>query len=159
MKDIRIEGFWKSSSQPQLPEPTLCRDQWFKDNKRKIIASLENIQRIIRPIGYKGSSNCRICECSNGSEEYSCSSPNNPMLVYKWPSGFIHYIQEHNVCPSDNFLKDIIGVERKRVESKSETIIRLLKELSAEERLDLLTEHFCQACFEENNPCYCTRDD
>lgn len=49
-------------------------------------------------IGYRGSSTCRICGCHNGSKEYVYGG-------YRWPQGFRHYVEEHNVEPSEGFKK------------------------------------------------------
>lgn len=47
---------------------------------------------------YRGSSACRICGKMNGSHEYVFGG-------YRWPSGYRHYIEEHNVEPSEGFKK------------------------------------------------------
>lgn len=45
---------------------------------------------------YRGSSRCRICDIRNGSCEYIFGG-------YRWPAGYLHYVEEHNVEPSAGF--------------------------------------------------------
>lgn len=50
---------------------------------------------------YMGSSRCRICDKQNGSREYHIHG-------WIWPEGFRHYVEVHNVKPSDDFIKFIM---------------------------------------------------
>lgn len=45
----------------------------------------------------KGFSKCRICGNANGSYELTDG-------IYRWPSGFLHYILEHDVKPPQEFI-------------------------------------------------------
>lgn len=133
------EGFWRSDEEPDLPIPQPSEDVWFKNNKVAIISSIKNIQRIIAPKAYKGSSTCRLCGKLNGSEEYFCADSTNPKQIWTWPSGFLHYIEEHNVCPSEAFLSNVLRINiGKKVLDKSlanvKNVKALLLMMSVEER-------------------------
>lgn len=161
MKTVYYEGYWKGNGSPSRgyeKTPVVSNDSWFLENKPLIIKSLEKIQSIIRSTGLKHES-CSFCKMDLEVSDYVCMSQFNPKAMYGWSSQLIHYIREHNVCPSDNFLEDILGMERKRVETKSETIIRLLKELTDDERLDIFDNLFCKHCGSEKTLCYCMKND
>lgn len=51
---------------------------------------------------YRGWSSCRICGERNGHREFTFGG-------YCWPEGYLHYIQEHNVEPSEGFKKMLGG--------------------------------------------------
>ena len=47
-------------------------------------------------IPYKGYSSCRICNCCNGSVEYSYyDKPTN--TIFKLPEGYFHYVLSHHI--------------------------------------------------------------
>jgi hypothetical protein len=46
---------------------------------------------------YMGISPCRCCNADNGSAEYVYAG-------WKWPEGYRHYLEEHNVEPSASFM-------------------------------------------------------
>ena len=93
MKNKIIEGYWYSPSEPQYDAPvsqTKAIDQEF-------IKKLEYIQNNKAQLrAYKGISHCRICNCRNGSEEYTYKN-------HVWPQGYMHYLIQHNVHPSKEF--------------------------------------------------------
>jgi hypothetical protein len=47
---------------------------------------------------YRGSSTCRVCGKTNGHREFIFGG-------YRWPEGYLHYVEEHNVEPSEGFKK------------------------------------------------------
>ena len=53
---------------------------------------------------YRGFSFCRICDFTNGSREFKYKG-------FVWPDGFRHYIEEHNVKPSDEFIEMINKID------------------------------------------------
>ncbi len=55
-------------------------------------------------VAYRGWSTCRICGKRNGSTEYVFDG-------WKWPSGFRHYVEAHNLRPSLAFIEFITGKE------------------------------------------------
>lgn len=53
---------------------------------------------------YMGYSTCRVCgKKDNGDSEYSDGT-------YVWPSGFAHYVLEHQVRPPDEFVQHAINM-------------------------------------------------
>lgn len=50
---------------------------------------------------YRGCSHCRLCDQVNGNKEFSLGK-------WVWPDGYMHYIKDHNVKPSDAFYKFVI---------------------------------------------------
>lgn len=152
------EGFWKYPTEPNNPEPVSSNDKWFLDNKENIISALKKIQSLIKPFKTIGPNFCKMCNINHVSEEFTCTDPANARVIWKWPVALLHYIDKHNVCPSDAFLSTILKIEKESINEK-EKIIELLKRLSPEERVNLLTDNFCMHCFDTVNPCYCTRDD
>lgn len=96
----KIEGYWYDKYNPQYPKPipqkTKC-DQEF-------ISKLKSLEERAAIICYRGSSNCRICNIRNGSKEYMYGG-------WNWPSGYMHYITEHNIHPSEEFRKFVEGIK------------------------------------------------
>lgn len=97
---ISREGFWKTGRGSMLPTPLPLGKPWV--GRRRFLQALENIQRRSVLHHYKGWSNCRICGCRNGSGEYQNDG-------WRWPQGYQHYVEDHNVKPSLAFLEFILG--------------------------------------------------
>ena len=57
---------------------------------------------------YKGWSNCRVCEQQNGSTEYVLEFMESK---WEWPVGFLHYVEKHNVRPSQAFQEFIMAAD------------------------------------------------
>lgn len=53
---------------------------------------------------YHGSSKCRFCNVLNGSAEYDFKH-------WVWPTGYLHYITDHDVVPSPEFLEFVMHTE------------------------------------------------
>lgn len=51
-------------------------------------------------VDYFGSSSCRLCGERNGGTEFIVK---NGDVIFKYPSGLMHYYKEHNVHPSQQF--------------------------------------------------------
>jgi len=94
------EGFWRDrptqlGDRKPWPEP----HHWKREaNRLRVVAQLMGVQAKARGSVYKGVSRCRLCGGVNGATEYSYKG-------WVWPSGLLHYIGEHNVCPSKRFRK------------------------------------------------------
>lgn len=97
---INREGFWASKYYPNLPIVVASDKPW--KGQKKFLKHLIALEARLRPQRYKGWSTCRICKCSNGSEEYVYNG-------WRWPSGFAHYVLEHNVRPSLAFQEMVVG--------------------------------------------------
>ena len=97
------EGYWRSRTEPDYPDPQPQAEPVSKDFIQRLCA----VQSRARREWYKGSSVCRICGILNGSTEFEFNG-------YRWPDGFMHYLIEHNVHPTPEFVKmieDVIELE------------------------------------------------
>lgn len=101
MPNVKIEGYWWSERTPQFPKPEHSDNPF--ENKDAIVKKLKSIQSRQRMNHFKGFSVCRCCKQCNGSGEYSHKN-------WKWPEGLLHYIEAHNVKPSEQFIKDILNM-------------------------------------------------
>ena len=104
-----IEGYW-------FPlEPT---DKDYDISYPKPISSIEPISidftnklilltnTVATTESYYGSSTCRLCQCSNGSEEHTLIFQE---VQFIYPSGLIHYYKDHNVHPSKEFYNFVMN--------------------------------------------------
>lgn len=108
-------GFWNSPSEPELPVVHAS----IYDNT-EIAASLRNLQMICengKNVAasyelYRGLSLCRCCKKVNGCGEYRMETFEK---VYVWPSGLMHYLEEHNIEPPEELreLTEIFEVKWK----------------------------------------------
>lgn len=98
-KDEKREGFWRSQEEPDLPMP-MARSKPMGD-KGEFLCNLQLKQDGARESAYRGFSVCRICRKPNGNEEYAGGG-------WRWPQGYRHYIEEHNVQPSPEFFDFIM---------------------------------------------------
>lgn len=99
-----IEGYWYEDylfRNHDLPIPIESNVVIDKD----FIKKLCDIYNQVIPKSFYGSSMCRICKQSNGSDEYELGK-NNTSFIF--PSGLIHYYINHNVQPSKNFYEFIM---------------------------------------------------
>ena len=110
------EGFWYSEYEKDLPMPQANDKPWEgKDEFLDYLTDVESdaltnywaanegvdYEPCDEVIGMRGFSICRICGIGNGSHEFHIND-------WYWPEGLRHYIEEHNVRPSDEFIKFII---------------------------------------------------
>lgn len=105
-----IEGYWYSKSHKDLPMPVETKDpdsKWIS-HKYQFLKRLDKAEELAEVDSFKGSSSCRICGCRNGSKEFRLRYKS---VTWKWPSGFRHYLIEHNVKPSKEFIKFIKGIK------------------------------------------------
>ncbi len=92
---MKKEGFWSSTNKPRSGGVT---SKWAT----QFTALLSKVEVKASARVQKGSAKCRICNQRNGSTEFSHKG-------WIWPSGFEHYITEHNVSPSRGFVAFITG--------------------------------------------------
>jgi hypothetical protein len=81
----------------------ICPGQ--EGTKREAVTSHLNAGRI--HARWRGLSSCRLCGVHNGS---TCLTDG----TYVWPSGFSHYIREHNVRPPDDFIQHVLQKRRQQ---------------------------------------------
>lgn len=91
----QYEGFWRSSSHADetLPWPQ-PEAQW--PQRAAFLERLDRAEAEAQRVSYRGFSRCRVCGCKNGSQSFRLD-------VWEWPSGFRHYVSEHEVRPSPEF--------------------------------------------------------
>lgn len=106
----RREGFWRSSMEPDLPMP-VPDPNWT--GGPDLLAALAIVERRATPHRFRGVSRCRICDRGNGNTTFELDG-------WEWPSGLAHYVRDHGVRPSDDFVAFVLnragGVATARVE-------------------------------------------
>ena len=114
--DIKYIGFYKEL--PALYESHNYDTQWtetpiensIKEPQEELIKLLDSIQNFIQKTNkesiktYTGYSTCRICHKPNGYLEYNLGG-------YVWPSGYIHYLKNHNVEIDNDFKKYLLSLQ------------------------------------------------
>jgi len=100
----KYEGFWraKAEEQSELPWP-IEHPTW--DNRNRFLKALQDKEEIAKKIDYRGFSICRLCGVRNGSQSLR-------LREWEWPSGFRHYVEMHQVRPTEEFLNFIVGEGR-----------------------------------------------
>jgi hypothetical protein len=98
----RFCGHWRMSpdEDSELPWP---KPEGAWAGRSAFLTSLDRVEAIAERVQYRGYSHCRICSCVNGSEALRLG-------VWEWPSGFRHYIADHQIRPSDEFEAFISGI-------------------------------------------------
>mmetsp|Transcript_16320 Transcript_16320/g.25353 ORF Transcript_16320/g.25353 Transcript_16320/m.25353 type:complete len:128 (-) Transcript_16320:49-432(-) len=80
--------------------------------KKQFLTALSALEEaeFIEKIAYRGLSPCRLCDELNGNAEYVLQPKYQVMEEGQkeerevcWPSGYHHYLQEHDVIPSKQF--------------------------------------------------------
>jgi hypothetical protein len=96
-------GWFFNPETKYYPNPIENSNKKPKEEIELFLEKLKNIENYEAKIeDYLGFSNCRICNIENGSREYIWKR-------YIWPSGYKHYIKEHNVEISDDFYEEVIN--------------------------------------------------
>jgi hypothetical protein len=98
MEHTKIEGYWYSADEPQYPKPVAHLRP--SPTQAVFLEKLTKLESKAQKRHFKGWSNCRLCKKPNGSSEFTLKG-------WRWPEGYRHYIQDHNVRPSPEF-KDFV---------------------------------------------------
>ena len=91
----KYEGHWRRSADQvsalpwPMPDPT-----WI--GRASFLARLGVLETAAQRVRYRGYSACRLCGKLNGSEGLRWGG-------WEWPSGFRHYVADHDVKPSGQF--------------------------------------------------------
>lgn len=94
-KDVIYIGYWQEREGDGLPMPV---ENSATDNTQAIALLKEIIAHPKTQTLYcKGSSPCRCCKKSNGSEEHRIALKTRYYVI---PGGYMHYLEEHNVQAS-----------------------------------------------------------
>ncbi|MGI9422723.1 MAG: hypothetical protein ACR2PA_05990 [Hyphomicrobiaceae bacterium] len=88
------EGFWSRDPNAQ-PWPVANIAPW--EGQEDFLADLMRVEARVIPLSFRGWSNCRLCSKPNGSREYRTDDA-------EWPEGLWHYVADHNVKPSQEFV-------------------------------------------------------
>lgn len=114
MANKKVEGFWWSEREPHFPKPIASEIPF--SNKDEIVNKLkyveENIQNYTlgkrhtgQKVHYKGYSECRCCGKEVGSAEFRIEN-------WTWPEGLLHYVLEHNIKPSEEFIASVLKIKQ-----------------------------------------------
>ncbi len=96
---VTAEGYWASPDDASLPFPVAHTQKWPGQDQFEV--KLRRIEKEYDALGYSGgyfgSSSCRLCHQTLGSDEYNGEG-------MKWTGDFLgHYVMRHNVKPSRQF--------------------------------------------------------
>ena len=108
-------GFWNENNLPK--ETETIADEIFINKLSYIMNTIKqtwntktelNLNALYKSpfvnsnmIGFMGVSFCKLCSKPNGFLEFKLESS------YTFPEGLLHYYQDHNVVPDENFLNYI----------------------------------------------------
>lgn len=103
----RVEGYWRSlypndRTTQDYPVP-VAHEEPFPE-KVAFLKVLAEKEAKAREVHYRGWSTCRVCNQYNGSTEFEYNG-------WRWPQGYRHYVEDHNVAPSKDFMKFILSVK------------------------------------------------
>lgn len=87
-----------SRERPDLPFPVPNTLGLPENQKNQLIERFEKLLSKSEIEYYEGQSKCRICGCQNGSAEYVYNPRCSTGTIYHIPSGYLHYIKDHNVA-------------------------------------------------------------
>lgn len=95
-------GYWAGGypADPNLPRVEDFQDaSWEEGEQEAVVAHLVKgeVHR-----SYRGFSPCRICRKPNGSQDMTDGR-------WVWPSGFAHYVTEHQVKPPQDFISHVLA--------------------------------------------------
>jgi len=98
-------GFWSDEHlDTALPHPREFIDPAWSSQERAIVANyLRNGQE---HASYRGFSYCRF-HCGKPSTQMGSRDLTDG--VYVWPQGFVHYIEDHNVKPPQEFISHVLA--------------------------------------------------
>src|SRR5262245_27807103 len=97
---LRSVGYWRSDEIPELPHPAALVDhEWDRTERESVV---DYLLRGFDVAEFGGCSYCRLCDpdaavCDNGSSEFTDGT-------WVWPEGFSHYVEDHDVRPSVEFV-------------------------------------------------------
>ena len=97
MTVLRLIGYWRSASRPDLPDPVDFVDPTWDEKER--LEAFVYLRSGIVTRAYLGFSPCRMCDNrGNGSLELTDGT-------YVWPEGLAHYVEQHGVKLPGEFLE------------------------------------------------------
>ncbi len=128
------EGYWRSNPKTDqysyldhilLPFPVTGKRTRKLENFIDKLRKVENSD-IVNSDSYRGFSMCRLCDIDNGSQEFWVPYQDKEL---RWPSGLLHYCEEHWVEPSELFYQFIMGIklEENKLHKESRGLYKFLK--------------------------------
>lgn len=100
-----VEGYWyRNSSDKIYPMPKSCNHQVEQQFLKKLKEIMKRNERKI--LICKGFDYCRLCNKMNGASEYSFKKDG---ITFTFPIDLLHYYEDHNVQPSDEFYDFIMN--------------------------------------------------
>lgn len=99
MFELILIGYWHSDEESEYPDPAWFVDPlWDISERTLVINFLKSGVEFNRYCGYSSCRfRCGIMDSDLGDGELTDG-------VYYWPEGFVHYVEEHNVKPPEDFL-------------------------------------------------------
>lgn len=125
-----VEGYWWEPAGTKWPKPVKHGSPW--PLQAVWLERLAHVEGVIAPHAATGNpwvdlgkdrvrffaygggtaSLCRLCSVANGNREYQvCGNAGTDARTYRWPEGFRHYVERHNVIPSRMFHDLINGLD------------------------------------------------
>lgn len=102
-----LEGYWRNPRHPEGTEQFPIAEESRKafQGKQECIALLHVAEEKATERHTKGWINCRICGQKNGSSYFTLNG-------FEWPSGYMHYIKQHNIKPTAEFAGMLITLTK-----------------------------------------------
>lgn len=97
---MNIEGYWYNPYNATAYPMPVANETPF-DGKETFLSRLALLEEKANVVYFKGFSICRICNCANGNREYNLEN-------WHWPQGYRHYVETHNVIPSEAFMQFVM---------------------------------------------------
>jgi hypothetical protein len=105
MNALTLIGYWRSSQEPEWPDPAHFVESAWNQEEREIVACFLEAGRV--PWIQMGLSTCRFCGRENGCAELTDGT-------YLWPEGLSHYVREHAVRLPVQVVDHILECEAQR---------------------------------------------
>ena len=94
-------GYWRDHAEEDSDLPWPIHSDTAFDGKDYFLKKLSEVEDLSNKIGYRGMSMCRCCNKINGSVTHVYGG-------YAWPSGYAHYVEQHNIRPPQDFYTYIV---------------------------------------------------
>jgi len=99
-RGCRAIGYWHNNHHPDFPKPEDYVNPSWRQIERDAVVRYLKAGHV--KASWRGWSNCRMCNCHNGSQ---CLGDG----TFVWPQGFAHYVEVHGVKPPDEFVQHVLG--------------------------------------------------
>jgi len=130
-------GFWKDKNDSEtvdFPMPIPDTTTLTPEKESEFLEKLKQIEKISVNTSYMGYSNCRICGCINGCDEYKWKE-------FVFPEGYKHYIEKHHVDVPEHFYIAVMESDIPDYTSKSKNVNSFYDNLELSKSKWFLTIH------------------